>query len=207
MKQHYFVTSLFFFISLATLTVSATPCLAHKLNVFSYEEEGVMVVEATFSGGRPVKNSSVTVTIEDDGTRLLSGTTDAKGIFRFPLPQQIIQHPQNMTVTVSPGDGHKGNWLITTDDYSAGRNANISSPQNTRTSSSLQEKTVANRPQCDPTLIRKIVSEELTPIKKALAEQQVRSVSLQDILGGIGYILGLLGLATYIKSKKTGDKK
>ncbi len=42
----------------------------------------------------------------------------------------------------------------------------------------------------------------LGPVLKMFAESQDKAPTLHDILGGIGYILGLLGLASYIHFRR-----
>jgi nickel transport protein len=37
---------------------------------------------------------------------------------------------------------------------------------------------------------------------KSLADMRQRGPSLTDILGGIGYIIGLVGVAAYVSSKR-----
>jgi nickel transport protein len=39
-------------------------------------------------------------------------------------------------------------------------------------------------------------------VRRRLAQQQQRPVTVQDVIGGVGYILGLLGVALYLKSRK-----
>jgi nickel transport protein len=51
-------------------------------------------------------------------------------------------------------------------------------------------------------IIESTLERKLAPIKRSLAKQQEQQPSLQDILGGIGYIFGLAGIAAYFKSKK-----
>ena len=62
----------------------------------------------------------------------------------------------------------------------------------------------------DEELIRRVVEEvldkKLSPLKRMLVESKNQGPSLQDILGGIGYIFGLAGIITYFKSRK-GEKK
>jgi len=51
-------------------------------------------------------------------------------------------------------------------------------------------------------IIESTLEKELAPVKRSLAKQQEQKTSLQDILGGVGYIIGLAGIAAYFKSKK-----
>ncbi len=51
-------------------------------------------------------------------------------------------------------------------------------------------------------LVEKIVERKLQPIQRRLAESQENKISLIDILGGLGYIIGLVGLAAYFQNRK-----
>jgi nickel transport protein len=47
----------------------------------------------------------------------------------------------------------------------------------------------------------KALDKKLAPILRMLAEMQEQKVRLTDVLGGIGYIIGLVGMAAYFKRK------
>lgn len=47
----------------------------------------------------------------------------------------------------------------------------------------------------------KALDKKLAPIRRTLAEMQERKVRLTDVLGGLGYIFGLVGVAAYFKGK------
>ncbi len=175
---------------------AAFPANAHRLNVFAYEEMGKIQVEARFSGGRAAKNSPVIVE-NQQGQTLLQGRTDEQGSFSFPIPDILKEKPADITITVSPGDGHRGSWKLEAQDYIAGAIA-----ENLH----QEEKTVSpTQPESEhyginEAKLRQIISQELAPVKRALAQEKI---TLQDIFAGIGYILGLAGIATLIHYRKT----
>lgn len=91
---------------------------AHKINVFAYEEEGTIYSEATFSGGRPAKNSTVNVVAESLGdTLLLSGQTDETGTFAFHPTDRMKKEKLDLTIIVQSGDGHKNSWTLSASEY------------------------------------------------------------------------------------------
>jgi len=49
--------------------------------------------------------------------------------------------------------------------------------------------------------LEKALDKKLAPIMRALAEMQEQKIRLTDVLGGLGYIFGLVGVATYFKRK------
>ncbi len=51
-------------------------------------------------------------------------------------------------------------------------------------------------------VIEKALDKKLAPIMRTLAEMQEQKIRLTDVLGGLGYIFGLVGVAAYFKRKK-----
>ncbi len=49
--------------------------------------------------------------------------------------------------------------------------------------------------------LEKALDKKLAPIMRALAEMQEQKIRLTDVLGGLGYIFGLVGVAAYFKRK------
>ena len=47
----------------------------------------------------------------------------------------------------------------------------------------------------------KALDKKLAPVLRTLAEMQEQKIRLTDVLGGIGYIIGLVGIAAYFKRK------
>ena len=47
----------------------------------------------------------------------------------------------------------------------------------------------------------KALDKKLAPIMRTLAEMQEQKIRLTDVLGGLGYIFGLVGVAAYFKRK------
>jgi nickel transport protein len=52
--------------------------------------------------------------------------------------------------------------------------------------------------------LEKALDKKLAPIMRTLAEMQEQKVRLTDVLGGLGYIFGLVGVAAYFKRKPQG---
>jgi nickel transport protein len=49
--------------------------------------------------------------------------------------------------------------------------------------------------------LEKALDRKLAPIMRTLAEMQEQKVRLTDVLGGLGYIFGLVGVAAYFKAR------
>jgi len=199
--------TLFKFVLPIVLILLNTPCIqAHKIRIFAWEESGTIKTETRFSGGRAAKNAAISVTNKTNSEELLSGTTDEHGFFNFIIPKVAIENRYDLNITVNSGDGHKNSWFLNAADY-LGEGENIPpSPPLLPTPPKIQNQHEFSTCVVDDKQLSRIIEStlerKLAPIKRSLAEQQERKTSLQDILGGIGYIFGLAGIAAYFKSQK-----
>lgn len=198
-------------ILVSILLLSVSQAQAHKVRVFAYESGGEIIAEAEFSSGRPAKNAEVSVE-SADGMLLLSGKTDENGIFRFPVPAGAQGGRDDLTIVVNGGEGHRGTWLLNATDYLAADASPTPSPQ--EHSLPVMQKNEKDEDKhfidnCSGLEVRleKLLARELAPIKRTLAENQEKKVDLRDILGALGYIFGLAGLAFYHQAKRKGKEK
>lgn len=196
---------------LLLILCSSSQVFAHKIRIFAWEEGNTVHSESKFSGGKAAKNSDILVTEAQSGKVLLTGKTDSKGAFSFPIPST---ETETLKIEVNSGDGHKNSWLH-----------DLSTPQQKRTVAETRmvtpptppATTVENsklehelsytqpNPSCDQqemmVLFETVLEKKLAPLRRTLAENSNSKPTLKDILGGIGYILGLAGIAAYFKSK------
>lgn len=189
------------------LTISAaSPALAHKVRIFAWGEGDTIHTESKFSGGRAAKNSAVTVINTKTGEEILQGTTDESGLFDFNQPEGIA----GMDIVINSGDGHSNSWhyevetvALESTPTAKPRATEKESVQAVSTNKATHVVTTTGVTKEELTeIIDERLEAKLAPIRKMLAENEDHSPSVQDILGGIGYILGLAGLAAYMKSNK-----
>ncbi len=169
---------------------------AHKIRIFAWEEDGIIKTETQFSGGRVAKNAAITVN-NGNNKELLSGATDDQGIFNFTIPQAAKENRFDLNIVVNSGDGHKNSWHLSAADYLQGKD--LPPPQKT-TNERNSPVCVVDEEQLTR-IIQSTLEKQLAPVKRSLAEQQDKKPSIQDILGGLGYIIGLAGITAYFKSK------
>ncbi len=181
-----------FSLVLLLVLLFGTECLAHKITVFGYVDQAMVKTESKFSGGRPAKGCQLTVLT---GTSpVIVGRTDEKGRLDFPVPEQ----PIGFDILVSCGEGHQGKWRIDTEELGRPPATPIS------TGSPQKKVTLPVQDSALQLMIRAELAAELGPIKHQLAELKQDSVSLADIMGGLGYFLGLAGLASYMRFRRDG---
>lgn len=155
--------------------------------------------ESKFSGGKPARGAQVVVTENETGKQLLSGKTDSRGLFSFHLPQTSASQ---LNIVIDSGDGHRNIW-----QYQLSAKSESTTPE---TSNQPQHQASLDPDHIERGLTEQdltqifdqVLEEKLAPIRRSLAENREKGPSLQDILGGIGYILGLAGIAAYMKSLK-----
>ncbi|MCI5165612.1 MAG: hypothetical protein D3903_05835 [Candidatus Electrothrix sp. GM3_4] len=200
--------TVFLFAVLFSLSISSLPAEAHKLNVFCWTGDNQVYGEAFFSGGRKAKNVPVHVQDAESHAALLTTQTDKEGKFQFTPPQQAVQQELDLLVTVNTGDGHRGEWLLTADEYlltgSVPAPTEQPSIKSATESVDMESETVRTIAR---TIVRQELDRELVPIKRELAEAREKKVNPRDILGGIGCIIGLAALFGWIQSNKKKKKK
>ncbi len=95
---------------LALLLAATGTALAHDVAVWAEVVKGRVHVEAYFSDGEPVGDAPVQVS-DAKGKVLLTGRTNAKGVFDFAPPAKT-----DLTIKVSGGFGHDATATVKGED-------------------------------------------------------------------------------------------
>lgn len=98
-------------LALALLVAFSGTALAHDVAVWAEVVKGRVHVEAYFSDGSPVGDSPVKVA-NAQGKVLLTGQTNAKGVFDFSPPAKT-----DLTITVLAGGGHDSSGHVRAKDF------------------------------------------------------------------------------------------
>ncbi|MCB2192853.1 MAG: hypothetical protein KQI62_14880 [Deltaproteobacteria bacterium] len=183
-------------VALGLILALAGLAQAHRINVFAYVEDGRIKGEGYMPGGGKVSNQVVQI-LDAGGKVLAEAKTNQDGAFSLPLPQ--AKPP--LTVVLSAGAGHQATFELRAADLGAPAPATPAAPA----TMNAKPATPAGPVNQDLTpQIKKAVEQAVAPLRAQLAEMALRSneVSLRDIIGGLGWIVGLLGLAAYFKARK-----
>jgi nickel transport protein len=190
---------------------------AHKIHVFAWVSDNTVTVESSFSGNRPLQNGKVTVKDRQSNRVLLQGTGDERGLFTFAIPARVKDAAMDMLIVVSGSEGHQSEWLLPAEEYLS------DTPPETvdNLSTNLQDPAVNEGSQPDrlpadtnignaelKQMLKELLEQELAPIRRSLAKAEDESPDFRDIMGGIGYLLGLAGLVAWLRNRpnKTGKK-
>jgi nickel transport protein len=194
---------------LGLVPASAT---AHGVNVFCWVKGDTVQCECSFSHDSPVREGRYEVRAEETGALLVNGTTDREGTFSFPVPEKARKRGWDLRVVCDAGSGHRSFWIVKSQEFSGGSqppdsSASPASDQGKNRSPASAADGAPGSPQ-PPTgdrlqeMLRQTLAEELTPIRRELARMRKnRQGRVRDVLAGIGYILGFVGLALYFKSR------
>jgi nickel transport protein len=187
----------------------ATPALAHRVLIYAYAEGDTIHTESTFVPDTPVRQGKILVIDNKTDKVLLTGQTDDQGKFSFKIPAAAAAHRMDLLIVVEAAMGHRGEWLLKADSYLAGLSpgktaatAAAAAPGPAPSSAAPGTKAVNLDRQMLEEALNKALERQLAPIKEKLTQLTIHRTSLSDIIGGIGYILGLFGLWAYFQSKR-----
>ncbi len=190
---------------------------AHKLSVFAWPEGGEIRGEVKFNGGRKAKNVQIAVQNAADQAVLAETVCDENGAFCFSLPEQALTAKPDLLIVANGGEGHRGEWLLAAKEYapavpagSTAAAAVVSSPEPTAPTEAVTQaaqQAAAPSAGVSEQQLRRIVAEEmsrsLSPVRQSIAENLAPKPTLCDILGGIGWLVGLAGVAAWAQSRRS----
>jgi len=196
MKNKPYLILIFVFLIILILDISV---FAHKVNIFAYVEEGRIYTESYFNDGKKCIDSKIEV-FDDQANKLLEGLTNEEGMFSFGVPpEDVIDGDLKVVLTASMG--HRAEYTIPANELGGG------------VAESTQEKSEEPIPTVFPeissfdlkeiqSLIENTLDEKLKPIMREIKKSQEDRISPTEIIGGIGYIIGIFGMIAYFLSRK-----
>ncbi len=179
---------------------AAPPARAHKLKVFAAAEGTVISGYAYFPGGARAKHIPVKI-LAPDGRSLAALTTDDKGEFSFKA-----KYACDHLIVADAGDGHAARFLVAADEL-----VGALQPLPGQKKKSTAEKPAHVAPRAAPAsaaidearlaeLVAKAVGSQMRPLREQLDQFEDRR-RLTDILAGVGYIFGIMGLILFFKTR------
>ncbi len=206
------IKKIFLFITTLCLSiVFVSNTYAHKVQMFAYAEGENVFVEGYFADGKKAMKSEVVV-YDPSGTELLRGKTNDSGQFNFKTPKKT-----DLRIIVDAGMGHKTEYTLPASElHIAGGNkvagavtASVTKDSKSKTVKEVKSGVSQTSRLDDAQLqaivekaVEKSVGEAIKPLVRSFTEMQQKN-SLTTIIGGIGYILGLMGIVLYFKSRRS----
>jgi len=197
---------------LLLLALLSQPALAHKLKLFAQTEGDWIRGRVYFVGGAGA--SGARVEVQDSAGHVLAELTpmeDGGFAYRTLAP---IEH----RLVAKTGDGHRAQWVIAAETLQ-GASSSPTTPPPAAPNPDAGSSPTRTQPPADITASRVPLDHDpalIGAIEQALARQThplaerlnalEERVRFQDVLGGIGYILGLTGLALWWRCRRAGER-
>jgi len=192
-KLYLILISIFLIIIMVDISV-----FAHKVNIFAYVEGDKVYTESYFSDGKKCVDSKIEV-FDSQGDKVLEGLTDEEGAFSFEIPSG----DGDLKIVLTASMGHRAEYIIRADEL--GDVAGLIEEK-------IEEPVSAVSPEVSSFDLKEIQSiiddtldEKLKPIMREMREikkSQEDRISFTEVIGGIGYIIGIFGIIAYFLSRK-----
>lgn len=174
---------------------SSATALAHKVYIYAWFDGDAVHTESYF-GSKKVKKGRIQV-FSLSGKKLLEGRTDEKGEFVFKVPQKT-----DLRIVIDAGMGHRNECILKREELETIPDVD---PEAVRTSEPKAETLPwkESDTQQIKAVVEQVLDIRLKPIQRELARiRKEDGPGFTEVAGGIGYILGLMGLLMYFKSRK-----
>ncbi|WP_372679883.1 hypothetical protein [Desulfosarcina sp.] len=177
---------------------------AHKVTVFAWAEGDRVFTQSKFSGGKMVKAGKVEV-FDSSGNLLLEGRTDDHGEFAFQAPSIT-----DLKIVLTAGMGHQNSWLLSAADLGQAERTPRATQASPPDPAFLEAPRASVPSTVGPDLtardieaiVARQLEEKIKPLVRMVAASQEKKTTMADIVGGIGYIIGLVGLGAYVRYRK-----
>ena len=195
MKKKLYLILVFIFLIIIMINISA---FAHKVNIFAYIEGDKVYTESYFNDGKKCIDSKIEA-FDNQGNKLLEGLTDEEGTFSFEVPaEDVIDGDLKLVLTASMG--HRAEYSISADELKGAAGLIKEEPEEpvsviSPETSSVDLKEIQS-------IIEDTLDEKLKPIMREIKKSQEDKISPTEIIGGIGYIIGIFGIIAYFLSRK-----
>jgi len=187
----------------ALLAVSFIPgqAQAHKVIASVYSSGDVIEGEIGFSNGDVADDATVEV-FDGDGNKIGEVQTDEDGFFTYKPTQRTVH-----VFRADLGAGHVANARMEVEDLPI---LGDTAPAETETATAAaaaapQSSQPVDFSEAQREMLAELIHHEVNPLRREIAAYKEKN-DFQTILGGIGYILGLFGLAFYIAAKRASRK-
>ncbi|MCU7812445.1 MAG: hypothetical protein KZQ77_14640 [Candidatus Thiodiazotropha sp. (ex Notomyrtea botanica)] len=193
---------------LIVVFLSFSPSLpAHGLNLFIAVEGDTIRGRVHFGGGHGASDAIITIS-DSEGNKLADVTPNDNGEFSYIATQQT-----DHMIVADSRDGHVIKRLVEADALvfnpsqpdSMGEQS-VEAGNESSDLISASEKSVVPDVQEINFRVEQAVARQMRPLREQLLAHDER-VWLRDILGGIGYIIGLAGLGLWWRGRRPAKQE
>jgi len=200
MKIEIKIETIFFkiFVLFCFLFFYASLSHAHKVYLFAWTEGDRIYTESYLSGNKKIKDGIIKV-FDSEGKELLNGKTDENGEFSFKIPVNA-----DLRIVLETLTGHGAEYLFKKSEFSTDHTHNEEAGSGIYIGKDTEAEHQLTAVQ---DMMRKefelALDARLKPVMKELAKlREDKGPGITEVIGGIGYILGIMGIVAYMRSRK-----
>lgn len=189
-----FIFSLSLLIFLAGITFKIH---AHGVYLFAWVEGETIYTESSFGGKKGVIGGLIKV-FDPSGTLLLEGKTNENGEFSFKIPQKT-----DLRIVLEASMGHRAEFLLESSEMEEKTEDQRTEPVEEADKPVAQAALNKLDSEQVKLMMEEVLEAKLKPIQRTLARiQEEEGPGLTEVIGGLGYICGIMGLVLYFKNRK-----
>jgi nickel transport protein len=179
---------------------TGVPALAHGIRVFAATEGGVIEGRAYSPGGAGIAGATVYV-FDNQDVALGETVTAEDGAFTFQATAGMDHR-----IVVESEDGHLVAVTVKAEELPAGADEHPPwrepvAPSSPNPADRIDQTPLRISPEALQAVVEKAVARQVRPLREALHAYESR-VRWHDVLGGIGYILGVAGIVFYLLGRR-----
>lgn len=168
---------------------------AHKVYLHAVVRGGQIEGEVVFEGGQRVRHPKIEV-VDAEGAPLGAVEGDDQGRFVFPIERRVEHR-----LTARAGFGHSAQWRLAVDELPA----DVGTRRGADTvagSVAGGRDAAAGAPHTLDELAAEVgeMVEQLAGLRRDLQRSRTE-LRLRDVLGGLGWIVGVWGLVAYLQGR------
>ena len=181
------------------ISVTGSNVLAHKVNIFGYVDGETIFTESYFNDGRKCVDSKIEV-FDSTGNKLLEGITNKAGEFSFKIPMKT-----DLKLVLTASMGHRAEYMMP---------GELPGFEPLQVKQKVPEEGITKQMETKRTdmthvdleqiksVVEDAIDKNLKPLTKLILKSQEHQASVTEVVGGLGYIFGLMGVAIYFKNRK-----
>ncbi len=206
--------------ALALILVATPVAWAHKVNVFARVEGNRIIVEGYFGGKARAIDCPVEV-LDSKGAKIHEGRTDSNGVYSFEATE-VSSVNGDLKIVLQAGMGHQAVYELAAEDLPSSGNKSgtsraLTAAKDLKIEAGIEDPKIGSIQFQDAPAFKKALDEgldrKIQPIlrmlgeqQKLLMEQKLKGPSVTEVIGGIGWIFGLVGVWAYFMSRKHAGK-
>ena len=191
--------TLFSLLIFSFLSIYCNDIAAHNVVGGVYANGADIEGEAGFSNGAMAHVGTVVKVSDQAGSPLGEVLIDEDGLFVFTATKRITH-----VFAINMGAGHLLKMQLPAEELPESLTSGVVT--NDIAVKIAEQSSYNTEQQITSLMLEKVLAKQIKPLRKEIQALKEKS-GLRDIIGGIGYIFGLLGLLALIRERKLKANK